>query len=129
MKLTANDLVIATDFLRIEIIQGHDYIALGQRKTIRMILDDLGVTEGRKVNIPCNASLDLSRSDDVAAESTLHNWRIVGTLLYIAMPTRPDISVCTSMLASNVEKPYMQHQIAAMKVSKYSNSTIDIRLV
>lgn len=58
------------------------------------MVDELGVTVSQKVNITCAASTDLCTIDGYAAESTFCHKGNVGTLLYIALHTRPDIGVC-----------------------------------
>lgn len=80
IKLPANDLGMATEFLGIKNIQVHDYIALTLKKKVQTIVNELGVTESGKVNIACDASSDLSTSDGNAAEPTFHYRRVVGMI-------------------------------------------------
>lgn len=125
VKLPANDLGKATDFLGIKIRQEQDYIGLGQKKQIMSLVEELGLSESRETNLPCDLSIDLSTAENEVADPSFPYRRVVGVLLYIATHTRPDIALVTSMLARHVENPSMKHQQAVIKTVKYLNTTKD----
>lgn len=53
---------------------------------------------------------------------------LIGGLLYIAVHTRPDIAISTSILAQKSSKPSQQDWIEAKRVLRYLNATIDHKL-
>lgn len=78
---------------------------------IQALVHEQGALEIQKVNIPCDTSTDLGTGDCNAAESTFQFARIVGIHLYMAMRTRPDIVVCTNMLAK-----MLRHQVRNIRI-------------
>ena len=54
---------------------------------------------------------------------------VVGSLLYAALSTRPDISHAVSSLAQFVSAPLPQHWEAAMRVLRYLKGTTDLGLI
>lgn len=64
VNLPANGLGKATGFLGTKYFQGHDNIALSQRKQIERLIDEWCLTNSRNVTVLCGASIDFSPSDD-----------------------------------------------------------------
>lgn len=122
MKLPANGLQKATDFLGIKVIQGSDFIALARKQQIQSLLDEVGHGECRNISVRCETSVDLGTVDGSPANASLPYRRVVAVLLYIATHTRPDLAVVTKMLPQHVGSPSKKHQAAEVKVIKYHRS-------
>ena len=117
--LPSKDLGLATDFLGIKLVHGKGYVQLVQSKYTEGLVRDVRLSDSVSSQVPCDPSVDLSIRSEEAAENDFQYRSIIGSLMYLATHTRPDISVATSMLARHVESPSMKHQRAAMKVLKY----------
>lgn len=73
---------------------------------------------------PMNPSHEVSISTAELNDEHAGNYRsIVGSLLYIAIKTRPDISTAASMLGTFVSRPEAKHLKAAHRVLKYLFAT------
>ena len=118
-KLPANDMGLATDFLGMKLIHGNGHITLLQSKYSEALVKNMELVECRGAIVPCDPSVDMSTPSEEAADKGFPYRSVIGSLLYIATHTRPDIAVAASMLARIVEKPSMKHQKAAIKVVKY----------
>jgi hypothetical protein len=70
-----------------------------------------------------------ARNIDVGSLLKLRYGSVVGSLLYAALSTRPDISHAVSTLAQFVSAPLPQHWEAAMRVLRYLKGTSDLGLI
>lgn len=122
-RLPANDMGIALDFLGMKLIHAEGSVTLVQSKYAAALVQDLGLSQCSGSAIPCDPTGDLSTPSEEAADEGFGYRSIIGSLLYIATHTRPDIAVATSMLARHVEYPSKKHQEAVMKVVKYLKQT------
>ena len=94
-----------------------------QSKYAHDLVLKLGLNSCKSSAIPCDISIDISTpSDDIADEGFPYR-SIIGSLLYIATHTRPDISVATSILVRHVESPSMKQHNAVIKIVKYLKGT------
>ena len=127
-KLPANDMRLAIDFLGMKIAHGEGYVTLIQSKYAEALVKNMGLVNCNGSLIPCDTSIDLSTASEEAADKDFPYRSIVGSLLYIATHTRPDIAVATSILARYVDSPSKKHQKAATKVVKYLKETPELGL-
>ena len=122
-RLPANDLGEARDFLGMKLIREDDAISIVQSKYVTSILDDMRMSNCQGVTVPHDPAVDLSTDDGDDCDADFPYRSLIGSLLYIATHTRPDISVVVSMLASHVEAPKKKHQVGLIKLMKYLKST------
>jgi len=66
--------------------------------------------------------LDIDMSTDREADSTMYQ-AIVGSLMYAATSTRPDIVCAVAVLSQYNTKPYTTHMTAAKRVIRYLKGT------
>ena len=94
-----------------------------QAKTLKMTQERLGtelvrrygIKESKTKSVPMNTSIKLVQ----ATEDSLLEFPysgLVGSLLYLSVCTRPDISQAMGVLARNMAKPSMEHWTAAKRV-------------
>jgi hypothetical protein len=70
------------------------------------------------------AAVELKPRNDLAAPSEINKYqRKIGSLLFAAVTTRPDIAFATSRLARFLSNPSSEHQAAADRVLLYLAST------
>jgi len=76
-----------------------------------------------------NLKLDLAehRGEEELEDITDYQ-AVVGSLMYAALATRPDISYAVAALSRYNSRPFTSHMTAAMRVLQYLKSTADFRL-
>jgi len=110
------------------LIHGNNSVTLVQSKYAEALVRELKLTECRGSIIPADPAVDLSTPGEEAADEDFPYRSVIGSLLYMATHTRPDIAVVTSMLARHVENPSRKHQKAVIKVVKYLKLKPDLGL-
>ena len=80
--------------------------------------------EAHEVRSPMdpNVQLDNTKCEDCKAENALY-LSIVGSLMFVALATRPDISYCVTSLSRYNKDPLQMHLTAAKRVLRYLKHT------
>ncbi|CAI7887892.1 unnamed protein product [Closterium sp. NIES-53] len=103
----------------------HRWLKLHQEKFIKELGEKYGIENERKVATPVPAEFKLMKAaedEGVEAEEQQQFQSLVGSLLYAAVHTRPDISFSVGQLARVVQNPSGEQVDAAERVVKYLNS-------
>ncbi|CAI7851167.1 unnamed protein product [Closterium sp. NIES-53] len=106
-------------------IQNVQWLKLHQEKFIKELGEKYGIENERKVATPLPAEFKLVKAaedEGVKAEEQQQFQSLVGSLLYAAVHTRPDISCSVGQLARVVQNPSEEQVDAAERVVKYLNS-------
>jgi len=112
-------------YLGIDIIEHKDEITLCQSEFITELLEEHNLLNCRTVNTPITDT-DLPAATTTPDPSLQHIYRsIVGSLLYVANYTRPDICYATNYLARFMHGPTEVHLSAAKHVLRYLAGTIN----
>ncbi|CAI7848007.1 unnamed protein product [Closterium sp. NIES-53] len=101
------------------------WLKLHQEKFINELGEKYGIKNERKVATPLPAEFKLVKAaedEGVEAEEQQQFQSLVGSLLYPAVHTRPDISFSIGQLARVVQNPSDEQVNAAERVVKYLNS-------
>lgn len=101
-KLPTNDIGLSTDFLGVKIAHGKRKVNLLQNKYAEALIKSMGISKCSGAFFPCDKSLDLSTPSEEAADNDFPYRSIMGSLLYIAAHTSPEIAAATRMLARHV---------------------------
>ncbi len=117
-QFNIKDLGKISYFLGIEFIQKEDEIRLNQRRCIERMLEKFGMSHCKPRSTPCEAKLDENPSNNEAVNSTEYR-EMVGSLIYTATSTRPDISWVVSKLSQNLSNPRKKHMIMVKYVFRY----------
>jgi Reverse transcriptase (RNA-dependent DNA polymerase) len=112
-------------------------VAISQSALIDRVVEQFGQSEAHSVDTPMVAGLQLRRPDrTLPTPSHIIEWAertpyrsLVGSLMYIARGTRPDIAHAVSRLASYLDCYRPEHWNAAVRVVRYLKGTRDLRLV
>lgn len=99
-----------------QIFEGHDCRALSPRKKTQGLGDELNFTERHHVSVPCNVSIDFSKSKDNCAQSTFSIQRDLAIYFYTATLIWPDMAVATRVFGRDVEKPSFEHHFPAIQI-------------
>jgi hypothetical protein len=130
IKYKITNLGAARQFLGIEITRNGTDIALGQRAFIDTILRRFGMEDSNGVSTPMDTDvkLDLAEANEEREVDPAPYQAIVGSLMYVALATRPDISFAVSALSRYNSCPRTSHITAAKRALRYLKKTADYRL-
>jgi len=109
--------------LGIKISRTHRQIALSQTHYINKIIERLGLQDTNPVYTPIDPNVDLDRAEEESGEkhgtdSGTYTMAI-GSLMYVALATRPDISYAVNKLASYTSNPKSAHWTAVKRIFRY----------
>ena len=100
-------------------------ITLDQEQYVTKALEKFGLSQCKVVSTP--EAVGAVDDRDPALEQPTERQRymeIVGTLMYAAISTRPDIAHAVHYLASNMQAPTHRHALAAERVLRYLAGTV-----
>jgi hypothetical protein len=106
-------------------------IRLGQKAFITTILKRFNMQNAYGASTPMDPNVKLDLAED-RGEKELKDIKgyqaIVGTLMYAALATQPDISFAVAALCRYNSHPFTSHLTAANRVLQYLKSTADFPL-
>jgi hypothetical protein len=131
------DLGPTTQLLGIEIHRDRSNrrLSISQSQYISDLLQEHALHDSKPVSTPLNPGSRLSTSmrpqnDSEALEMKQYPYiSVVGSLMYLAITTRPDIAYAAGVLARFNSNPGPAHWQAAKHVLRYLKGTIDHKLV
>jgi hypothetical protein len=106
-------------------------IEIDQSGYISDILDRFGMADANPHNtpLPSGAQVDLIKYNEQASPSEIRHYQsLIGSLLYVQIATRPDISFAVSRLAQYATNPSPEHLRLAKYVLSYLLGTKDMRI-
>lgn len=103
-------------------------IHMSQRGYIMDVLKRFGMEDAKTASTPMDTNAKLTKpSGDVDDKVTELPYRaLVGSLMYLAVCTRPDLAHVVSKLSQFNENYNVEHWTAAKRVLRYLRSTIDV---
>eukprot|EP00794_Sanderia_malayensis_P020789 gene20789-22827_t len=115
--------------LGIGCIQEESRIGLTQNAYIEKLVDKYGLTEAKPVSTPSDPNVVLQKDDGFSkpVHKTMFQ-SLVGSLLYAALGTRPDIQYAVSNVAKYSAAPTQAHLNAAKRVLRYLKGTKNFAL-
>lgn len=131
-KLMMKEIGEASECIGIEITKSNGRIQLGQQKYIQQVLKRFNM-------LNCNAAKSPGDPNQKLTEKTINSsneltgkvpfQELIGSLLYVAQITRPDISFCVNNVSRFNAKHSIEHWEAALRILKYLKGTADYVLV
>lgn len=101
---------------------------LGQTQYAKDILQRFGMSECKARTSPLDNNFQLTEEGELLDVDQPYS-AMVGSLLYLAMQTRPDIAHAVCMMARFVSAPRDQHWAAGKSVLRYLAGTVDLGLL
>ena len=99
-------------------------VYLHQGKYIEKMLKKFGQTEAKPVSTPADLNVKLQKEDGVSRPvDTVTYQSIVGSLLYAAITTRPDIAQAVGVASKFCANPTRSHLTAAKRILRYLKGT------
>jgi hypothetical protein len=102
-------------------------ILLSQSSNIEMMLKKFNYFDSKPVSTPYDSNVHLKKNQGEPF-SQLKYSQMIGSLLYIANKTRPDISYAVGRLSRYTHNPSREHRNALERVFKYLRGTLDYSL-
>lgn len=114
-------------FLGAKIIQDHKTgsVWIGQQSHTENILRRFGMEDAKEIRTPVDTSTKLVKGKDedtYIMDQQLYQ-SAVGSLLYLSIVTRPDITYAVSNVAKFCAKPTKQHWVAVKRIFRYLKGT------
>ncbi|KAF5378035.1 hypothetical protein D9757_011525 [Collybiopsis confluens] len=127
-KFSINKLGPLRQLLGMEIRQTEDSIILTQTQYLTRILDRFGMTDCKPVATPMDTHIKLSRLPENESHPDIKAvyQNIIGSLMYAAITTRPDISFAVQALSQFNTNPGPIHLTAAKRILRYLKGTLNL---
>ena len=104
-------------------------VYLHQGQYIEKMLKTFGQTETKTVSTPADLNVKLQKDDGVSRPvDTISYQSIVGSLLYAAITTRPDIAQAVGVVSKFCANPTQSHLTAAKRILRYLKGTVYLGL-
>ena len=102
-------------------------LKMSQQRLASELVDKYGLKEGKTKNVPMSPDIKLIQAevDKVLDKEVYQYSELVGSLLYLSICTRPEISQAVGVLARYMSRPSMEHWTAAKAVLRYIAGTLD----
>lgn len=120
-------------FIGIEIVRNRprNSIFLHQQKYVNKILEKFNMGEAKGAATPLEVGHALNKAETLDGEmvDNIPYAEAIGSLLYCAMATRPDIAYALSVLSKYTSQPRAQHWQGVKRALRYLRQTSDFGIV
>ena len=126
------DLGAAKFFLGMEIERDRTNrtLKLSQKRLTAELLEKYKSEVTGVASTPATPGVRLNREDGEFLDTSHHSYaELVGSLLYLSVCTRPDISQAVAQLSRYMANPRMPHYKAGLLVLRYLAGTMDLGLI
>jgi len=126
----SQDLGELTEFLHMRIGRAGQSIFLNQAQYLQTVLERCGMQNAKAVPTPLPTGYAPTKSLDKAANPELRSryQTLIGSLLYLMLGTRPDISFAVTKMAQFAANPTEDHLKHALYMCRYLVGTPNYRL-
>lgn len=100
---------------------------LSQRSYIVKLCEDFGLSQAKISDFPISVGYGKGEKTDELLNNENYR-RLIGSLLYISVNTRPDVSASVSILAQKVSGPNQEDWNELKRVVRYLKGTMDKKL-
>ena len=118
-------------FLGLHIVQDADKgtLQVGRHQYVTTLLEQFGLDKANPVRLPMGVGARPTKDGKPLMGALIKtDQELVGSLLYLATGTRPDISFAVGQLTRHVSAPTMEHLAAAKTVLRYLKGTASLGL-
>lgn len=127
-KFEIKDLGNAKHILGLNIEREGDHLKIDQSHYIHSVLEKFNMVDANKINTPMEVNLQFEKTKP--GEEVQAPYReLIGSLLWIATCTRPDISFAVSKLASYSNNPSELHWKSTKRILRYLKGTQNFGLI
>lgn len=105
------------------------YLLMHQKQYIQSLLENYGLSQAKPAPTPANVSVKLVKDDGVSKPVDPGYYQsMVGSLLYAAIATRPDIANAVGAVSKFNLCPTEAHMTAVKRIFRYLKGTINLGL-
>lgn len=122
------DLGEAKYCLGIQIVKMSDSFTLCQSRYIKDLLTKFGMADCKGSKTPLPNGFKITAVDAEDHDDSVPYKELIGSLMYLALGTRPDIAHAVSSLSQYCRQHTKNHWIAAKHVLRYLKNTINLSL-
>jgi len=116
--------------LGLHITRDHESISINQTRYTNQLLKKYRMSECHPTSTPLDTSIKLLPLPSDEEPMDKHLYRsAVGSLLHLAIVSRPDIATAVGMVARHIERPGKNHWIAVKRILRYLKGTVSHGLV
>ena len=123
------DLGPATQFLNIHITRQVGTVKITQQLATKELVERFGLGNAHPRKIPISLGTQLRAEGELLDVTRYPYAELVGSLLYLTVCTRPDLSQAVGALARYMSKPTVDHWNIAKGVLRYAAGTMDHGIV
>ena len=122
-------------FLGMRIRRGDGYSSVDQVTYARKVLKQFNMLDSNPLSTPLDPSINFTRdmgpqtAKERAEMANVPYREAIGSLMYLANGTRPDIAAAVGILARFMSNPGHQHWLGVKRLLRYVKGTLDIGLV
>lgn len=104
-------------------------ITLGHKQYIENLLRQWNKSSCKSLSTPLEANYQIKCDSDNCKKVDEKNYQsLIGSLMYLAITTRPDILHSVAKLAQRNVNPHSEHEAAAKRILRYLRRTADLKL-
>jgi hypothetical protein len=107
----------------------NSHLWMHQKQYICSMLKKYGLQQAKTVSTPADMSVKLKKDDGISNRvDPIHYQSMVGSLLYAAIATRPDIAYAVGAVSKFNSNPSQAHLTAVKRIMQYLKGTIDVAI-
>lgn len=129
------DLGIVSMYLGLNVSSHKNGVKIAQNSYVERLIDRYNLTEAREKSLPLPTNIQLTKQDSPKTDEEKERMKdvpyrgIIGSLLYVARGSRPDISFAVSALSRFNNSPGLNHWKQAKRVLQYLKGSLTKGLV
>ncbi len=129
-RIDIKDLGKLIHFLGVSVVQNDQGTWMGQPAYTERLLEKMKMSDCKPVQTPLNSGSQLVKTADNEEPLNQHLYQsLIGSLMYLATSTRPDIAYSVGVLARFSSRPNAAHWTAAKRVLRYLKGTLNLGIV
>lgn len=126
-EFNVKDFGFPQSFLGMELEKKEDGLKITQKRQINNMLRKFNMQECKTTCTPLTKGYQLEDTEEIV--TNLPYRQLIGTVMFVATLTRPDISYATSYLSQYLDRPTKSLWIQAKRVLRYLKGTMNIGLL
>lgn len=126
-EFNVKDLGEVSTYLGLDIVRTQESILISQESAINRLLDKFNMTDCKGAETPMEVNFTTDDNETITLDIPYRE--LIGSLLYLATSTRPDICFAVSFLSRFLDAPTLSLWKAAKRVLRYLKETKSKSLV
>lgn len=104
-------------------------IHIGHKQFIESLLNEYGMQNCKANALPLEEGFQVKCNEESCQGVNQKAYQsLIGSLMYLAMTTRPDILHSVTKLAQRNVDPHMEHEVGAKRILRYLKGTTELKL-